>query len=52
MSELDPDRRARLLAALVDGGQTIITSADPVDGGRMDTHPSSVISVREGIVDV
>ena len=52
LSELDPDRRARLLAALVDGGQTIITSADPVDGGRMDTHPSSVISVREGIVDV
>ena len=47
LSELDPDRRRLLLEAVRDGGQTIVTSADPAVGGR-DRAPAGRAAARGG----
>lgn len=56
LSELDPDRRARLLALLRDGGQSVVTTADPslVPGRedplttRLAVAEGTVVAVRDG----
>ncbi|MFN8109027.1 MAG: DNA replication and repair protein RecF [Thermoleophilia bacterium] len=51
LSELDPDRRAALLAAVDDGsGQVLITSAEPEGQSVMGARSATVIRVREGRV--
>jgi DNA replication and repair protein RecF len=48
LSELDPDRRTRLVDALDDGGQTIATSADPDAAPIAERAGAAVLRVREG----
>ncbi|MGI8595583.1 MAG: DNA replication/repair protein RecF [Solirubrobacteraceae bacterium] len=55
LSELDPDRRARLIALLRDGGQALVTAADPAllpsarEGGvtRLAVADGMVLAGRE-----
>lgn len=53
LSELDPERRRRLLDAVRDGGQTWLTSADP-DAAALAAASGAahVLHVRRGAVDV
>jgi DNA replication and repair protein RecF len=48
LSELDPERRRRLLDAVRDGGQTIVTSADPAVTDDLAAPPDAVVRVLEG----
>ncbi|MFP5450223.1 MAG: DNA replication/repair protein RecF [Thermoleophilia bacterium] len=48
LSELDPERRRRLLDAVRDGGQTIVTSADPAVTEGLSAPPDAVLRVRGG----
>lgn len=48
LSELDPTRRLLLLDAVRDGGQTIVTSADPAVEEGLAHRPDAVVHVREG----
>jgi len=49
MSELDPDRRERLLDALVDGGQVLITVTEPQHAPLAD-HAARLIEIESGRV--
>lgn len=53
LSELDPDRRRRLLAAVSGTGQTWVTTADP-DAASLAaaTGAAHLLRVRKGAVDV
>ncbi len=53
LSELDPDRRRRLLTAVADGGQAWVTTADP-DAASLATATGArhLLRVRPGVVDV
>lgn len=51
LSELDPDRRRRLLEAVRDGGQTIVTTADPAASGALARPPDALVRVVDGAVD-
>jgi DNA replication and repair protein RecF len=51
LSELDPDRRRLLLEAVRDGGQTIVTSADPAVAAGIARPPEGLLRVRDGRVD-
>jgi DNA replication and repair protein RecF len=53
LSELDPSRRADLLALVEHGGQTLITTADPGAAGlagsaaaRLDVGPGGVLELE------
>jgi DNA replication and repair protein RecF len=48
LSELDPLRRRLLLEAVRDGGQTLLTSADPIALDGLATAPEAVITVERG----
>ncbi len=48
LSELDPTRRLLLLDAVRDGGQTVVTSADPAVEEGLARQPDAVVHVREG----
>ena len=48
LSELDPTRRTLLLDAVRDGGQTIVTSADPAVEEGLAHRPDAIVHVREG----
>jgi len=48
LSELDPERRRLLLQAVRDGGQTILTSADPAVAGSLDRPPDALVRVEGG----
>ncbi|MEZ5079195.1 MAG: DNA replication and repair protein RecF [Thermoleophilia bacterium] len=48
LSELDPDRRAALLRSVEDGGQTVLTAADPEAHATAGARNASVVSVRDG----
>lgn len=48
LSELDPVRRRLLLEAVRDGGQTIVTSADPAMVAGLDRPADAVIRVEGG----
>jgi DNA replication and repair protein RecF len=48
LSELDPERRRLLLEAVRDGGQTIVTSADPAAADLLAEPPDALLSVRDG----
>ena len=50
LSELDPDRRRRLLEAVRDGGQTVVTSADPHVADGLAAVPDAVVRVEAGTV--
>jgi DNA replication and repair protein RecF len=50
MSELDPSRRERLLAALEPGAQTLITAADLQDLPRSILERAAVLRVERGTV--
>lgn len=50
LSELDPDRRARLLDAVVDGGQTLVTSADPDAVQAARARAAQALVVRDGAI--
>jgi DNA replication and repair protein RecF len=50
ISELDPDRRSRLLEAVADNGQTVITTADPAVAGVARAASAQVLHVRDGDV--
>lgn len=51
LSELDPERRRLLLEAVRDGGQTLVTSADPNAAEALAAPPDAVVRVREGRLD-
>jgi len=53
LSELDPERRRRLLEAVATGGQTWVTTADP-DAAALATATGAahLLRVRPGVVDV
>jgi DNA replication and repair protein RecF len=48
LSELDPERRRRLLEAVRDGGQTIVTSADPAVTEGLTAPPDAEVRVDAG----
>lgn len=48
LSELDPDRRRMLLEAVRDGGQTLVTSADPAAAAGLAAPPDLLVRVEEG----
>ena len=48
LSELDPDRRRLLLEAVRDGGQTIVTSADPASATLTGRPPDGLLHVEDG----
>lgn len=48
LSELDPERRRLLLDAVRDGGQTIVTSADPHAPDGLMAPPDAVVRVAHG----
>jgi DNA replication and repair protein RecF len=48
LSELDPVRRRLLLEAVRDGGQTLVTSADPAAADALAEPPDAVVRVEEG----
>lgn len=48
LSELDPDRRRLLLEAVRDGGQTVVTSADPAAPDALSQPPDAVVRVHDG----
>ena len=48
LSELDPRRRRLLLEAVRDGGQTIVTSADPGASDALAEPPDALVRVEEG----
>ena len=48
LSELDPRRRRLLLEAVRDGGQTLVTSADPTAAAALSAPPDGVIRVEGG----
>ena len=50
LSELDPDRRRLLLEAVRDGGQTIVTSADPAAAAAIASPPDGLLRVEDGQV--
>lgn len=50
LSELDPERRRRLLDAVRDGGQTIVTSADPSVTAGLSAPPDAIVRVEAGAV--
>lgn len=50
LSELDPDRRRLLLDAVRDGGQTIVTSADPGAPAGLAAPPDALVRVEAGAV--
>ena len=50
LSELDPDRRRLLLEAVRDGGQTIVTSADPAAAAAIARPPDGLLRVEDGRV--
>lgn len=50
LSELDPGRRRALLSAVAEGGQTIVTSADPDAAELAARHAQGAIRVEDGRV--
>lgn len=48
LSELDPVRRALLLEAVRDGGQTIVTTADPAATDGLAEPPDALVRVGDG----
>jgi DNA replication and repair protein RecF len=50
LSELDPDRRARVLAAAARNGQTLVTTADPAAAQTAADQGASVFRVTPGSV--
>ena len=48
LSELDPGRRRLLLEAVRDGGQTVVTSADPAAPDALSQPPDAVVRVHDG----
>jgi DNA replication and repair protein RecF len=52
LSELDPDRRARLLEAISAGGQSLVTTADPSAAQEARRVAAQVVRVDAGRIDV
>ena len=50
LSELDPRRRRLLLEAVRDGGQTLVTSADPAAADALSEPPDALVRVEDGAV--
>ncbi len=50
LSELDPVRRRLLLEAVRDGGQTLVTTADPGAADALDTPPDALLRVQDGAI--
>jgi DNA replication and repair protein RecF len=50
LSELDPERRGRLLALLRDAGQSVITTADPSLVPGLDEPSITRVAVADGAV--
>jgi DNA replication and repair protein RecF len=48
LSELDPGRRRLLLDAVRDGGQTLVTSADPAAADALSAPPDALVRVEGG----
>ena len=48
LSELDPGRRRLLLEAVRDGGQTLVTSADPAVADALSEPPDALVRVEDG----
>lgn len=48
LSELDPTRRRLLLEAVRDGGQTLVTSADPAAAAGLATPPEAEVRIDAG----
>ena len=48
LSELDPDRRRLLLEAARDGGQTLVTTADPASADALASPPDALVRVEGG----
>jgi len=48
LSELDPRRRGLLLEAVRDGGQTVVTSADPAAADALSDPPDALVRVEGG----
>ncbi len=48
LSELDPGRRRLLLEAVRDGGQTLVTSADPAAVDALSEPPDALVTVEDG----
>lgn len=48
LSELDPGRRRLLLEAVRDGGQTLVTSADPAAADALSQPPDALVAVDRG----
>ncbi|MGD9570510.1 MAG: DNA replication/repair protein RecF [Thermoleophilia bacterium] len=48
LSELDPVRRRLLLEAVRDGGQTLVTTADPGAADALDDPPDALVRVEGG----
>lgn len=51
LSELDPVRRRLLLDAVRDGGQTLVTSADPGAADALAEPPDAIVRVEDGRLD-
>ena len=51
LSELDPTRRRLLLEAVRDGGQTLVTSADPTAADALGDAFDAVVRVASGRLD-
>ena len=51
LSELDPVRRRLLLEAVRDGGQTLVTSADPGAADALAAPPDALVRVGDGRLD-
>ena len=52
LSELDPGRRRLLLEAVRDGGQTLVTSADPAVADALSEPPDALVRVEGGSAEV
>jgi DNA replication and repair protein RecF len=50
LSELDPGRRRLLLEAVRDGGQSLVTSADPAAADALSEPPDALVAVEDGAV--
>jgi DNA replication and repair protein RecF len=50
LSELDPERRRLLLEAVRDGGQTIVTTADPAAAEALTSPPDALVRVEGGSI--
>jgi DNA replication and repair protein RecF len=50
LSELDPRRRRLLLEAVRDGGQTLVTSADPAAADALSEPSDALVRVEDGAV--